>query len=53
MAEKNNPKNQNSRPMEDENKRQVIPLVERAERLRNAECFAKGGSTYTNGVCYK
>ena len=53
MAEKNNPRSQDSRPMEDEEKRQTIPLVETAERLRQAECIAKGGSTYMNGMCYK
>lgn len=53
MAEKNTMKDQQSRSMRDPETRATIPLVEKAERLRNAECFAKGGTTYEGGVCYK
>jgi len=53
MAEKNSMKDQYSRPMEDENGRKIIPLSEKAERLKQAECIARGGTTYKDGVCYK
>lgn len=33
--------------------RETIPLVEKSERMRAAECAAKGGNEYSGGVCYK
>lgn len=34
-------------------KRETIPLTERSVRMRQAECIAKGGSDFQNGVCFK
>lgn len=51
MAEKNDKKDQDPRGkgLEDGS---TIALVEKAERLRMAECAAKGGE-YVNGSCHK
>lgn len=47
MAEKNNPKDQEPRTQ-----RLAISLKEKAQRLRMAECAAKGGE-YIKGQCVK
>lgn len=48
MAETNDKKDQEPRS----DRKKIIELVEKQERLRIAECYAKGG-TYTNGSCHR